>query len=71
MQSLLSKSVVVTKNAIDYVHWDNSEELVNQLKLLLSSLTASHIERINQIVSMLEKLRLVGILVRIERSLDR
>lgn len=41
----------------DYVYYDDFNELVERLKLLLSSQTAGHTGHQNEIVSILEELR--------------
>lgn len=45
------------RNKIDYIHWDNPNELVNRLRLLLSSTTAGHTGHMNEINSIIEELR--------------
>lgn len=42
---------------IDYVYWDNPNELVERLKLLLASQQAGHTNHHNEIVSILEELK--------------
>lgn len=49
--------------AIDYVHWDDPNELVNRLRLLMASQSSGHTGHANEIVSILEELREVGIIV--------
>lgn len=46
-----------SNNPIDYVHWDDPNELVDRLRLLVSSQTAGHTGHTNEIVSIIEELR--------------
>lgn len=52
-----------TTEKIDYVHWDNPNELVERLKLLIASQRAGHTGHTNEIVSIIEELREAGIIV--------
>lgn len=45
------------KNSIDYIHWDNPNELVDRLRLLLASIEAGHTGHQNEITSIIEELR--------------
>lgn len=47
----------VNNNKIDYVHWDDPNELVNRLRLLVSSASASYTGHTNEINSNVEELR--------------
>lgn len=47
----------VTMNEIDYVHWDDPNELVDRLRLLLASQSAGHTGHINEINSIIEELK--------------
>lgn len=47
----------VTDNPIDYVHWDDPNELVDRLRLLLASTQAGHSGHSNEINSIVEELR--------------
>lgn len=42
---------------IDYVHWDDPNELVERLRLLVASQTAGHTGHTNEIASIIEELR--------------
>lgn len=46
-----------SNNPIDYVYWDDPNELVDRLRLLVSSQTAGHTGHSNEIVSIIEELR--------------
>jgi hypothetical protein len=48
---------------IDYVHWDDPNELVNRLRMLMASQSSGHTGHTNEIVSILEELREAGIIV--------
>lgn len=52
-----------SKNKLDYVYWNDPNELVNRLKLLLSSQEAGHNNHTNEITSILEELREAHIIV--------
>lgn len=44
-------------NKIDYTHWNDVNELIDRLRLLLSSVSAGHTGHINEINSIIEELR--------------
>ncbi|MCI0557609.1 MAG: hypothetical protein MN733_03880, partial [Nitrososphaera sp.] len=46
----------------DYVHWDDPNELVDRLRLLLASQAAGNSNHSNEIVSIIEELREAGII---------
>lgn len=50
------------KKNVDYIYWDNPNELVERLKLLLASRDAGNTGLDNEIVSILEELREGGII---------
>lgn len=52
---------VLNKN-IDYKYWDNPNELVDRLRLLLSSKSAGHTGHENEIMSIIEELREANII---------
>lgn len=52
----------VNDNFIDHVYWDDPNELVNRLRLLVASQTAGHTGHTNEIVSIVEELRESGII---------
>lgn len=52
----------LTNNPVDYVFWDDINELVDRLRLLVSSQTAGHTGHINEIQSILEELREAGVI---------
>lgn len=47
----------VTSGNVDYVHWNDPNELVDRLSLLLSSKSAGHTGHTNEINSIIEELR--------------
>lgn len=49
---------------IDYVYWDDPNELVNRLRLLLSSKNVGNTNHDNEIVSIIEELYEANILVK-------
>ena len=53
----IDDTMTVTDNAIDYVYWDDPNELVDRLRLLLASRDAGHTGHDNEIASIVEELR--------------
>jgi len=56
----LPRAMTLNDNAIDYVHWDDSNELVNRLRLLEASRQAGHN---NEMLSIFEELCEAGIII--------
>lgn len=54
---------MVPKTSVDYVHWDDPNELVERLKLLKASQRSGHTGHNNEIVSIVEELREAGVIV--------
>jgi len=52
----ISHTVTLNDNKMDYVHWDDSNELVNRLRLLEASRQADHNVHDNEILSIIEEL---------------
>lgn len=52
----------LTTSRIDYRHWDNPNELVDRLRLLIASKQAGHTGHNNEITSILEELQDAGII---------
>lgn len=50
-------------NKVDYVHWDDPDELVNRLRLLDASRQAGNNAHDNEILSILEERREAGIII--------
>lgn len=42
---------------MDYVNWDNPNEIVNRLRLLMASQAAGNTSHANEIISIMEELR--------------
>jgi len=55
--------MTLNDNAIDYVHWDDSNELVDCLRLLEASHQAGHNAHNNEILSIIEELREAGLII--------
>jgi len=55
--------MTLNDNVIDYVHWDDSNELVDRLRLLEASRQASHNAHDNEMLSIIEELREAGIII--------
>ncbi|XP_070531459.1 uncharacterized protein [Cardiocondyla obscurior] len=56
-------AVTLNNNKIDYVHWDDPNELVDRLRLLEASRYAGHNAHDNEILSIIEELREVGLII--------
>lgn len=50
-------------NKIDYIHWDDPNELVDRLRLLIASASAGHTGHTNEINSIVEELREAKIII--------
>jgi len=50
-------TMILNDNAIDYVHWDDPNELMDRLRLLEASHQASHNAHDNEMLSIIEELR--------------
>jgi hypothetical protein len=57
---VLSKEV--NKNAIDLIYWDDPNELVERLHLLIASQAAGNFNHRNEIISIIEELREANII---------
>lgn len=55
--------MAATNDRIDYVHWNDPNELVERLRLLMDSQQAGHSGHTNEIVSIVEELREAKIIV--------
>ena len=55
--------MILNDNAIDYVHWDNPNELVNRLRLLDASHRADNNAHDNKMMSIIEELRDAGLII--------
>ena len=51
------------KDKIDYVHWDDPNELVQRLRLLIASQRVGNNRHTNEIVSIVKELREADIIV--------
>lgn len=63
-QNKTGKGLLFKKNSqnTDYVYWDNANELVDRLRLLISSTAAGHNAHTNEIISIIEELREVKLI---------
>ena len=52
-----------TNNKLDYVYWDDPNELVDRLRVLISSQHAGHTNHNNEIISIIGELREAGIII--------
>lgn len=55
--------VTLNDNKIDYVHWDDPNELVDRFRLLEASRQAGHNAHDNEIMSIIEELREAGLII--------
>ena len=56
-------TLTIKKDKIDYVHWDDPNELVDRLRLLMASQRVGNSGHTNEIVSIVEDLREADIIV--------
>ena len=59
----LPHAMILNDNAIDYVHWDDPNELVDRLRLLDASRQAGNNAHDNEILSIIEELREAGLII--------
>lgn len=59
----LPNNMTVANDSVDYVYWDNPNEIVDRLRLLTSSKDAGHTGHDNEIMSILEELREAGLII--------
>ena len=59
----IPRTMTLTDNKIDYVHWDDPNELVDRLRLFHASRQAGHNAHENEILSIIEELREVGLII--------
>ena len=57
IETNISSAVRLTDNEIDYVHWDDPNELVDRLQLLDASRRAGNNAHNNKMLSIIEELR--------------
>ena len=59
----IPSAMKLTNNTVDYVHWDDPNELVDRLRLLDASHRAGNDAHDNEILSILEELREAGLII--------
>jgi len=59
----LPHAMILNDNAIDYVHWDDPNELVDRLRLLDASHRTGNNAHDNEMLSIIEKLREAGLII--------
>ncbi|KYN28330.1 hypothetical protein ALC57_02255 [Trachymyrmex cornetzi] len=59
----LPHAMTLNNNAIDYVHWDDPNELVDRLRLLDASHRAGNNAHDNEMLSIIEELREAGLII--------
>ncbi|KYN02981.1 hypothetical protein ALC62_06186 [Cyphomyrmex costatus] len=62
-EGVIPLEMTLNDNKIDYVHWDDPNELVDRLRLLEASRQAAHNAHDNEILSIIEKLRETGLII--------
>jgi len=59
----IPRTVTLNDNKIDYIHWDDPNELVERLRLLEASRQAGHNAHDNELLSIIEELREAGLII--------
>ncbi|KYN28610.1 hypothetical protein ALC57_02002 [Trachymyrmex cornetzi] len=59
----LPRTMTLNDNKIDYIHWDDPNEIVDRLRLLEASRQAGHNSHDNEILSIIEELREAGLII--------
>lgn len=59
----IPNTIALNDNKIDYIHWDDPNELVDRLRLLEASRQAGHNAHDNEILSIIEELREAGLII--------
>ncbi|KYN42689.1 hypothetical protein ALC56_02889, partial [Trachymyrmex septentrionalis] len=59
----LSRTMTLNDNKIDYIHWDDSNEIVDRLRLLEASRQVGHNGHDNEILSIIEEFREIGLII--------
>ncbi|XP_066581436.1 uncharacterized protein [Prorops nasuta] len=59
---LIPSKMLLNNHVKDYVYWDNPNELVDRLKLLIASKNAGHTNHDNEIISIIEEMREDGVI---------
>jgi len=59
----IPRTVTLNDNKIDYIHWDDPNELVDRLRLLEASRQAGHNAHDNELLSIIEELREAGLII--------
>jgi len=62
-------TVTLNDNEIDYVHWNNSNKLVNRLRLLEVSRQAGHNAHNNEILSTIKELCKADLIIKLNRAI--
>jgi len=55
--------MTLNDNKIDYIHWNNLNELMDHFRLLEASRQADHNTHNNEILSIIEELRGAGFII--------
>lgn len=59
----MPRAVMLNDNKVDYVHWDDPNELVDRLRLLEALRQAGHNAHDNEILSIIDELRKAGLII--------
>ncbi|KYQ52676.1 hypothetical protein ALC60_08208 [Trachymyrmex zeteki] len=57
------RAMTLNDNKVDYVHWDDPNEIVDRFRLLEASRQAGHNAHNNEILSIIEELREAGLII--------
>ncbi|XP_067208173.1 uncharacterized protein [Linepithema humile] len=63
IRNVTPQTMTVTNKAVDYVHWDDPNELVDRLRLLDASRQAGNNAHDNEFLSIIEELREAGLII--------
>ena len=63
-ENAISHFMTVTDNKVDYVHWDDPNELVDRLRLLEASRQAGNNSHDNEFLSIIEELCEAGLIIK-------
>ncbi|KYN11453.1 hypothetical protein ALC57_16388 [Trachymyrmex cornetzi] len=59
----LPRTMTLNDNKIDYIHWDDPNEIVDRLRLFEASRQAGYNGHDNEILSIIEELRVAGLII--------
>jgi len=63
VEKIIPRAITLNENKINYVHWDNTNELVDRLRLLEASRQTDHNAHDNEILSIIEEFCEPGLII--------